>query len=105
MSINQANWKILVHNIRGINTLEKWNSLHNRIVETKFDVICLQETEIFFDESYIRKFCPRKFDGFYYNPSVGSSSSLITIWQGNSVGGLPLPKVLKNVTNMFFSVT
>jgi hypothetical protein len=27
------------------------------------------------------------------------------IWRGATVGGLSLPKVLKNVTNMFFSVT
>jgi exonuclease III len=42
---NQGEWKILVHNIRGINTPEKWNSMRNRIVETKCDIICFQETK------------------------------------------------------------
>jgi exonuclease III len=45
MMNNQGEWKILVHNIRGINTPEKWNSMRNRIVETKCDIICFQETK------------------------------------------------------------
>jgi hypothetical protein len=88
MMNNQGEWKILVHNIRGINTPEKWNSMRNRIVETKCDIICFQETKKdFFGESYIRNFCPRKYDGFCYNPSVVSSGGLITIWQENKFYG------------------
>jgi hypothetical protein len=36
-----------------------------------------------------------------------ASSALVwgVVVGGGGVGGLPLPKVLKNVTNMFFSIT
>jgi hypothetical protein len=37
--------KILSHNIRGINSYTKWNSLWNNILESNCDIICIQETK------------------------------------------------------------
>jgi hypothetical protein len=37
--------KILSHNIRGINSDTKWNSLRNNIMETNCDILCIQETK------------------------------------------------------------
>jgi exonuclease III len=37
--------EILSHNIRGINSNTKWNSLRNSILETNCDIICIQETK------------------------------------------------------------
>jgi hypothetical protein len=37
--------KILSHNIRGINSDIKWNSLRNNIMDTSSDIICIQETK------------------------------------------------------------
>lgn len=44
MAQNNRDWKILIHNISGINAPKKWNSTRRRITETKCDIICLQET-------------------------------------------------------------
>lgn len=67
-------WKILSHNVWGINGQEKWNSLRNKIKETCCDIICLQETKCeHFEQSYLRKFCPRHYDKFYSHPSIGGN--------------------------------
>ena len=38
-------WKILCWNIRGINSNKKWNSIRDKIVESKCNILCLQETK------------------------------------------------------------
>jgi exonuclease III len=68
--------KILSHNIRGINSDIKWNSLRNNIMEINCDIICIQETKKeSFDDSYIRRFCNRSFDKFAFEPSIGASGA------------------------------
>jgi hypothetical protein len=37
--------KILSHNIRGINSDTKWNSLQNNILESNCDIVYIQETK------------------------------------------------------------
>jgi exonuclease III len=75
--------KILSHNIRGINSNTKWNSLRNSIMETNYDIICIQETKKeSFDDSYIRYFCNKSLDKFAFGPSIGASGGFITIWKG-----------------------
>jgi exonuclease III len=81
-------WKILSHNIRGVNGIEKWNSLRNKINETNCDIICLHETKReHFDEAYLRNFCHRKYDKFSFHPSIGASGSTITVWQSSKFDG------------------
>jgi hypothetical protein len=76
--------KILSHNIRGINSDIKWNSLRNNIMETNCDIICIQETKKeSFDDSCIRRFCNRSFDKFAFGPSIGASGGFLTIWKGS----------------------
>jgi hypothetical protein len=76
--------KILSHNIRGINSNIKWNSLRNNIMYTNCDIICIQETKKeSFDDSYIRRFCNRSFDKFAFGPSIGASGGFLTIWKGS----------------------
>jgi hypothetical protein len=43
-----------------------------------------------FDDSYIRKFCPRDFDKFIYHPSNGASSGVLIIWQSSKFIGEPM---------------
>lgn len=75
-------WKILNWNIRGINSDAKWEAIRNKVAETQCDIICLQETKReFFDDSYIRNFCPPTFDKYEYLPSNGASGGCITLWQ------------------------
>jgi len=46
MPMNKSRpWKILCWNIRGINSDEKWNSIGDKIVESKCNILCLQETK------------------------------------------------------------
>jgi exonuclease III len=81
-------WKILSHNIRGINGTEKWISLCNKIKESSCDIICLQETEReYFDKAYLRKFCPRQYDKFHFHPSIVCSGGTIVIWHGTRFSG------------------
>jgi hypothetical protein len=74
---NTREWAILCHNIRGINSEAKWNSIKNKIKETNYEIIYLQETKReHFDAQYIRNFCPRAFDSFSYTSSIGNSGKL-----------------------------
>lgn len=74
-------WNILCWNIRGMNSEVKCLALRNKIDEAGCQIVCLQETKKeSFDNSFIRKCCPRRFDKFEYIPSQGSSGGLIIIW-------------------------
>jgi exonuclease III len=79
---------ILCHNIRGINSDVKQNDLRSKIQETGCDIIYIQETKReMFDQTYIKKFCPKVFDNFSFVPSVGASGGTIIIWKGNKFQG------------------
>jgi hypothetical protein len=81
-------WKILCWNIIGIDAISKWTSLRSKILESKCDIVYIQETkrEIFY-QAYIRNFCPRQFDSFDYIPSVGSSGGTLVVWKGSKFTG------------------
>ena len=75
-------WKILCWNVRGINSVSKWDSIRDKIIESGCDIVCLYETKReTFDLKYIKQFCPPAFDAFEYLPSVGASGGIITIWK------------------------
>jgi exonuclease III len=85
---NSQEWVILCHNIRGINSDKKWNSIKNKVQETKCEIICLQETKReTFDDLYLSNFCPRDFDSFCYTPLVGSLGGTIIIWKSSKFQG------------------
>jgi exonuclease III len=71
-------WKVLCWNIRGINSVQKWNALKSKINEASCDIICLQETKrAIFHISYIKKFCPAMFDSFEFVPLEGASDGTL----------------------------
>jgi hypothetical protein len=78
--INAREICVLCHNIRGISSNIKWNSVKNNILETRTDIVCLHGTKRdVFDLNYLRNFCPRSFDDFACVPSIGNSGgTLIT---------------------------
>lgn len=85
---NKRAWKVLNWNVRGLNSERKWNSIRDKIVESRAEVICLQETKReFFDISYLRNFCPADFDMFEYLPSVGASGGILIAWKGIAFSG------------------
>lgn len=82
---------MLCWNIRGINADNKWESLRNKISECNCDIISIQETKREeFDLSYIRNFCPRNFDDFYFLPSIGNSGGILVAWKSSSFTGTVL---------------
>lgn len=81
---NNRNIKILVWNIRGMNSQEKWDAIRAKISESPCHILCLQETKReHFDSFYLKKLCPRNLDRFYFTPSIGAFGGLITIWNSS----------------------
>lgn len=82
---------ILVWNVRGINSDAQTLALRNAIEISGCDVICLQETKrASFDLSYIKTFCPRKFDKFDFVASRGASGGILTIWNSAMFDGVSI---------------
>jgi exonuclease III len=72
--------KILIWNVRGINSQDKWDAIRGNITESDYQVLCLQETKrAHFDSYYIKNFCPKSLDHFAFSPSIGASGDLLTI--------------------------
>lgn len=58
---------------------QKWNSIRDRIVQSSYDIACLQETKRdHFDLNFIRLFCP-PCDCFEFLPSLGASRGSIIL--------------------------
>lgn len=81
-------WKILCWNVRGLNSDKKWNAIRDRIIESRCDIACLQETkrEIFYN-NFIRNFCPTGFDSFAFKASAGASGGILTVWKSAMFSG------------------
>ena len=72
--------KILFWNVRGINSQTKWDAIRDKITESAYQIVCLQEIKREnFDPFYIKKFFPRNLDKFAYSPYVGASKGILTI--------------------------
>ena len=73
-------WKVLDWNVRGLNNKDKRLLVYNIIDESQCAIICLQETKCEnFDHSFIRSFCPKRFDRFVFSPSVGALGGIIVL--------------------------
>jgi exonuclease III len=97
-------WHILCWNIRGINSEDKHNALRSHIDASSCSIIFLQETKrVSFDHSYIRKFCPRRFDKFVYFHSDGNSGGLAIIWNNTIFRGQLVENLAWATTMKFYS--
>jgi hypothetical protein len=66
--------------VRGLNDKDKILLVYNKIEESQWAIICLQETKRQdFDHSFIRTFCPKRFDRFVFSLSDGASGGLIVL--------------------------
>lgn len=71
-----------------MNSCKKWNSIRDRIIESRSEIICLQETKReVFDMAFIRNFCPLAFDAFEYLPSIGASGGILVVWKSSAFLG------------------
>lgn len=74
-------WNVIFLNIRGNNYADKWKALMDKIEERNCSVFCIQETKReHFDNSYIKKFSPKRFDKFAFSPSRGTPGGLLVGW-------------------------
>lgn len=86
--VNYLEWSVLSHNVRGINSTAKWNSIRCVIRDSGCDAVCLQETKKeLFNRVYLKNFCPNQFDSFAFVPSVGFSGGSIIIWKSSKLTG------------------
>lgn len=75
-------------NVKGVNSDKKWNSIRDKIIESKSEIICLQETKReSFDSNYIKNFCPLDFDAFQFLPSIGASGGILVAWKSAAFSG------------------
>lgn len=100
--MNNHSWNLLCWNIRGINAVEKCDAVQDKIEESAYAMLCLQETKReHFDMSYICKFAPRCFDQFDYIPSVGASGGLLLVWNSSMFGGVVMiNRVLESLSDL-----
>jgi endonuclease/exonuclease/phosphatase family metal-dependent hydrolase len=86
-------------NIRGVNSIERCDDLANKISQSNPSIICLQETKNeSFDSTCIRKFCLRRMNQFAYQPSIGLSGGIITIWNGSLFSGTIISQTRFQIT-------
>jgi hypothetical protein len=77
----KVDWNVLCWNVRGLNDKDKRLLVFNKIDESNCAIICLQETKCeSFEHSFIRTFCPKRFDRFAFVPSIGASGGIIVLW-------------------------
>jgi exonuclease III len=73
---------VLDWNVRGLN--DRRLAIYNKIDESNCYVICLHEKKCEkFDHSFIKSFCPKRFDQFAFSPSVGASGGIIVLWNSS----------------------
>lgn len=98
-------WNVLNWNVRGINSSNKWLTISNKIQESNYSIICLQETEKeHFDSTYMKLFCPRRINKFDFVPSVGDSWGLLVAWNDSCFQGECLFKNKFSISIRFTSV-
>lgn len=82
---HNRSWNILSWNVRGLNSKSKWNSIRDKIIESRSEIICLRETKKDnFDRNFIRNICPAEFDGFHFLPSIGASEGILIAWKSST---------------------
>jgi exonuclease III len=81
-------WKVMIWNVRGINSSWKWDSIKNKVLSSQCDIVCFQETKKDdFDISFLRKICPATFDSFDFLPTNGASRGILIAWNGSLFSG------------------
>lgn len=66
-SLNHRDWNFLCWNIRGMNSVNKWNALRQAIDDSHCDIICLQETKRdHIDKQYLKNVLPKRFADFLF---------------------------------------
>jgi len=103
--IGLRSWNVLSWNVRGINAPWKWNAIRNKVVESKCDIICFQETKKEgFDSRFLKNVCPNEFDAFDLLPSIGASGGILIAWKSSLFSGERLMINEFGITTQFTSL-
>lgn len=71
-----------------MNSDKKWNSIRDKIIESRSEIVCLQETKKeIIDINFIKNFCPQAYDSFEYLPSIGASGVILVVWKSSAFLG------------------
>lgn len=86
--VHNRSWRVLDWNVRGLNSDRKCNSIRDKVIESRSEIVCLQETKKdSFDLNFIKNICPSDFDSFVFNPSVGASGGILVTWKSSAFWG------------------
>lgn len=79
---NFRKWNVLSWNVRGINARWKWDFVKDKVVQSSYYIVCLQETKKdAFDRHFLKNICPTAFDAFEFLSSVGASGGILITWK------------------------
>lgn len=74
--------KILIWNVRGLNSVARQDSVRTLVESTRADIVCLQETKM---ENVSRRTVlsalGSSFSHYVFAPSVGASGGILTAWK------------------------
>ena len=75
------NPQVLCWNVRGLNNPAKRNVVREFVVESKVNLVCLQETKIdVFDPFLVMQCIGPSFDGFAYLPALDTRGGILLRW-------------------------
>lgn len=78
--------KILIWNVRGLNSSVRQDSVRTLITSSQVDIVCLQETKFAaVSQRVMLAMLGSDFSSFVELPSIGASGGILVAWR-NSVG-------------------
>jgi exonuclease III len=73
--------KIILWNVRGLGSVEKWKEVRNLVEEKGPSILCIQETKMpVYDDVLCDSLWAGTPHSFSYGPSVGASGGLLILW-------------------------
>jgi hypothetical protein len=78
--------KILFYNVRGLGGFEKKSEVKRQVNDKKPFVLCIQESKMsVINDSLIKAIWGCSTVGYSFQPSIGASGGMLTIWDSNFV--------------------
>ncbi|KAM3020904.1 hypothetical protein ACUV84_040901 [Puccinellia chinampoensis] len=87
------NYNIVVWNVRGLNSPNRWTAVRVLIEDANAAVVCLVETKLENVTPFsLNQILGSRYDGFTFLPASGTAGGIIVAWQSNLVT-ISLPRV------------
>jgi exonuclease III len=78
--------RVLIWNVRGLNSLARQDSVRSLVASSKIDIICLQETKLdVVTRGVLLSALGSKFLNFIELPTVGASGGILVAWKQDVV--------------------